>query len=378
MSPVLKNHHNFSPYIMEDWSEFYKHRRQLPVHDSEITNGPQLSIMTYNLFTQCAKRRFRNSNGHTLEHCRYTILAHEIATYSSDIVCLQEVSRVRLSPLELCLQKLGYEMTYSRHSTANTMAICYKKDLFTKVTSEVQYYSDAIEHGCVEHNCALLLSLKFTEEFLQGHSVPSKKGLIIVNTHLPCQDYSWERKSHRTAVLLKFIKKFEQKCFTDDGLTNCYRFVAGDFNVTARDPAYLALVSKPVKISPYFQKESPGLLQMADLHNNIDLRAISLYSVGYDHVDSTNSGIDNERNEPAFSFWGPNWQGLLDYIFIVCDWCGDDRTKVDTLEEFTQASNVKLLALLRMPRKNEMDGSLPQVGMYPSDHLCMMADVELI
>lgn len=118
--------------------------------------------------------------------------------------------------------------------------------------------------------------------------------------------------------------------------------------------------------------------QIRDLHNRLATRAISLYSVGYKQVHPENAGVDNDRNEPFFSNWAHAWRGLLDYIFVLSDWNGEDYSqRVDTVAEVEQQQGVRLLALLQMPEREQMGEGQPRIGEYPSDHLCMMAEVEL-
>ena len=123
--------------------------------------------------------------------------------------------------------------------------------------------------------------------------------------------------------------------------------------------------------------------QMEDVHNSLEMRAISLYSMGYKSVHSENAGLDNERGEPTFSNWAHTWRGLLDYIFVVSSWDKDteDFTQnVDSLEDLELKQSVRLLELLRLPLPEEMGpepSGQPRVGQYPSDHLCLMAKVEL-
>lgn len=120
---------------------------------------------------------------------------------------------------------------------------------------------------------------------------------------------------------------------------------------------------------------------MESLHNSLDMRAISLYSIGYKRVDPGNSGLDNERNEPMFSNWAHTWRGLLDYIFIVTSWdTTSDKTKIDSVEEVSQTHRIKLKSLLKLPHPQEMGpepSGQPRLGQYPSDHLVIMAQVEL-
>lgn len=133
-------------------------------------------------------------------------------------------------------------------------------------------------------------------------------------------------------------------------------------------------------------KFSPDVLDkinnLEKLHNDLDVRAVSLYSVGYKYVHPDNAGRDNERKEPFFSNWAHTWRGLLDYIFVVTDWDKQKSyaEKIDTLTELEKENDIKLLELLRMPEPEEMGpepSGQPRTGQYPSDHLCMMAKIAL-
>ncbi|ODV63086.1 RNA exonuclease ASCRUDRAFT_79656 [Ascoidea rubescens DSM 1968] len=120
---------------------------------------------------------------------------------------------------------------------------------------------------------------------------------------------------------------------------------------------------------------------MLSLHNSLPVRAISLYSVAYKNVHPENSGIDNNKNEPFFSNWAHSWRGLLDYIFLIKDWdLNSNKQNVDTLKDFENENEMKIVNLLRMPEFSEMGkepSGQPREGQYPSDHLCMIAEVEL-
>lgn len=122
--------------------------------------------------------------------------------------------------------------------------------------------------------------------------------------------------------------------------------------------------------------------ELRDLHNSVPTRAISLYSVGYKKVHPENSGIDNIKDEPLFSNWAHSWRGLLDYIFVLTDWnLQDDFSKVDSIADLETNQCVKLTKLLRLPSAEEMGpepSGQPRMGQYPSDHLCIMAEVVLL
>lgn len=114
---------------------------------------------------------------------------------------------------------------------------------------------------------------------------------------------------------------------------------------------------------------------LVNLHNQIPWRAISLYSVGYKQVHPENS---KSRNEPDFSNWAHTWRGLLDYIFVITEWDGLNKQAVDTPEELRANEGVILKGLLRVPPREEMSAEgQPRAGEYPSDHLAMMAVIQL-
>ncbi|CAH6718586.1 RNA exonuclease Ngl2p [[Candida] jaroonii] len=129
-------------------------------------------------------------------------------------------------------------------------------------------------------------------------------------------------------------------------------------------------------------EQSELIAKMQDLHNNLPVRAVSLYSLAYDKVDGENAGKDNARNEPMYSNWAHAWRGLLDYIMVITNWdASSNATKLDTIEEVANRDDIRLLKLLRLPRGEEMGeepSGQPRIGQYPSDHFCLMAEIELL
>lgn len=124
--------------------------------------------------------------------------------------------------------------------------------------------------------------------------------------------------------------------------------------------------------------------QLEQAHNSLDIRAISLYSAGYKLVDPTNAGINNDRGEPSFSNWVGVWNGLLDYLLVLTKWNADTddySNKIDTPEEIVERCDVKLLKLLKMPSPDDMGpqpNGQPRINQFPSDHLCIMAELQLL
>lgn len=127
-------------------------------------------------------------------------------------------------------------------------------------------------------------------------------------------------------------------------------------------------------------KEQGDLIhQLEDAHNGIGLRAISLYSAGYAIVHPENA--TQFRNEPSFSNWVEKWNGMLDYILLIVPWSkDDDYSKNWDSHRSLEKYNIKLTKLLKLPTADEMGpqpNGQPRLNQYPSDHLCIMAEIQL-
>lgn len=167
--------------------------------------------------------------------------------------------------------------------------------------------------------------------------------------------------------------KFSKK---RDGETDAVDEEGGNIEKFSKDQPQTPV---PETFNPTEEQETM-VRNIEALHNTLDMRAISLYSVGYGKVHPENAGSDNSRGEPEISNWAHTWNGLLDYLFHFKKWEFDDKRQVDSLDMFEKENGVKIRALLRMPGKNEMEKfghGQPHTGEYPSDHLTMVADLEL-
>ncbi|KSA01013.1 uncharacterized protein AC631_03200 [Debaryomyces fabryi] len=293
-------------------------------------------------------------------------------------------------------------------------------------------------------NIGLLACLDFTPQILSKYSNISRNGIIIGTTHLFWHPFGTFERTRQTYLILKKFKEFASTMNTLKGNDkDWYSFFAGDFNSQPFDAPYLSISAKPAKYADrartvlgcslsYQYSKNRGVIDndnsnedeedeqeeeeeggniekfgtnqpkdpvpesfeptpeqlklvnsMQDLHNSLDMRAISLYSVGYKLVDPDNSGLDNDRDEPIFSNWAHAWRGLLDYIFVISSW--DDKNesfadKIDTVKDVEQNNGVRITRLLKLPLPKDMGpepSGQPRLGQYPSDHLCLMAEVAL-
>lgn len=258
---------------------------------------------------------------------------------------------------------------------------------------------------------------------------------------------TFERTRQTYLILKKFKEFQSTMNTLKDNNNGWYNFFAGDFNSQPFDAPYLSITAKPVKYSgrapivlgcslSYQYSKNRGIVDreqgneegkeneqeeeeedeeggniekfgknqpkdpvpdtfeptaeqlrlidnMENLHNTLDMRAISLYSVGYKLVDPDNAGLDNDRDEPIFSNWAHAWRGLLDYIFVISSWDAENESftnKVDTIDQVEENNGIKLTKLLKLPLPKDMGpepSGQPRLGQYPSDHLCLMAEVAL-
>lgn len=403
-------------------SQFIK-RKMLNIPGNEKSEGRLgLKIMTYNVLAQALiKRDIFPTNGKALKWTwRSQTLLDEISYYDCDIMCLQEVDGGSFKNFwKPEFGKLGYECKfYQSASKSHGVCIVVRKEYFTfKHQFTIRYDEEVVANSIFARtttdNIGLLTFFEFSPQLLKKYPyLAQKNGIILGTTHLYWHPCGCFERTRQTYLLLQSCHEFTQMLTTllqnDLGF---YRFFAGDMNTEPFDYPYLSITAKPVvyegksmddlKKSIYYldarangerrdddsqficsPEQVDQLRSLQQAHNNLEMRAISLYSVGYDSVHPDNSGVNNKRGEPVFSNWANSWRGLLDYIFIVADWNKKDdfSEHADTIEQVEINHKVKLLGLLRMPTYEEMGAEpsgQPRVGQYPSDHLTMIAKLEL-
>lgn len=387
-----------------------------------------LKIMTYNLLAQALIRRtLFPDNGDILKwQKRSKVLFQELKDYDCDILCLQEVDFVQYKSFwRPELEKLGYHTKYHRGGDKNHgVSIFYKSTLFNLVdTCFIDFDNEKsgnIKPKTVTKNVGLILGLALRKD-------PSK--LIAIGTaHLFWHPFGTYERTRQTFVVLSKSKELEKRIkILHPEITNIWKFFAGDFNSQPYDSPYLSITSKPVRYddrcmrviscSTSFQfsslrnggsgEEEEGgnvekfgenqpkdpvpetfiateeqelmVKEIERLHNELPLRAISLYSVAYREVDPENAGLDNDRNEPFFSNWANKWRGLLDYIFFIREWdVKSDCRAIDSIPVFERDNKVRIEKLLKLPHPKEMGLGQPRENEYPSDHLCLIAEISLL
>lgn len=416
--------------VVDPKLEFIK-RPMLDIPGQQACGGLEIKVMSYNVLAQALIRRklFPTSGGALKWGPRSQVLVAEFAYYDADIVCLQELDFIQYNSFwKSEFRKRGYLSQYYRSDTKNHgIAIFYKDSMFKFKHSLFINYDKVktgdIKPSTITRNVGLMVYLTFTDSVLEKHTNLSCEGLIIGTTHMFWHPFGTAERTRQTYIVLQQMKEFTKTLNLLYGAEKkFYRLFAGDFNSQPFDSPYLSVTAKPIAYtdraknvlgrslahkwvkseedkdeddentkeddSPVpesftFSPEISEKIQaLQNLHNELDMRAISLYSLGYHLVHKENAGIDNERNEPFFSNWAHTWRGLLDYIFVIADWDQKQSfsNNIDSLEQLQKENNIKLLSLLRLPTPEEMGpepSGQPRTGQYPSDHLCIIAKIEL-
>ncbi|CCH41733.1 putative RNA exonuclease NGL3 [Wickerhamomyces ciferrii] len=396
--------------------------------------GVNVKIMTYNVLAQALIRRklFPTSGNAVKWFKRSQVLLSEFKHYNSDILLLQEVDHVQYNSFwKSEFEKLGYNSVFNRFGDKNHgVAIFFRENMFDVTDKMFINYdiekSGEIQPRTITRNVGLILALKFKDRILEQFPETDKKGILVGTTHLFWHPFGTYERTRQTYLILKKFQEFIHRVqVLQRG--SWFRFFGGDFNAQPYDAPYLSITSKPIKYDNRCKKviecstsfqysklregiededEEGGNIEkfgenqpkdpvpesftpteeqaqivrdMEDLHNSLPMRAISLYSVGYKLVHPENSGLDNEKDEPEISNWAHAWRGLLDYIFYIAEWDLESDSQVKSLAEFEELSQVRINSLLRMPPGKEMSKhGQPHEGEYPSDHLCMIADLKLL
>lgn len=412
LSPMAASSTTKDHAIRPHESGLFLQRPMLTVN--EPVGGFRLSIMTYNVLAQCLVRRkdFPTSGDAIRWKTRSNVLREEINHYDPDVICMQEVDFEAWNSFWYpFLFESGYSAVYYRNpNRRHGLAIVHKRALLEDVdTKEIQYDNVVVLEVPISKetgNVALLRRFRPKASSELGTAKPPIS-ITVATTHMYWHPFAPYERTRQCLVLLLELQSFSAA--VPDGDKSSFQFIAGDFNTQPFDAPYNALTQRPVEfhdvalhslaqsiehdwVSPVPEGKDPNpksfeslestqtqinILQMC--FNSIPHRAISLYSVGYKHVHPENAGLDNPVGEPFFSNWAHAWQGLLDYIFVLGGPGNTSESSSTSVDDLQSGLRVRLLELLKLPTKEEM-GELgqPQKGMYPSDHLCIMASLELL
>lgn len=349
--------------------------------------GFRFTIMTYNALAQClVQRKMYPSSGEILKwKVRFRTLQEEITYYDPTILCLQEIDIQNLSLWSTFLNRQGYLFeVYEQLGKNHSVAIAYKLEYFVKVTLSRKEYNDVHLVGVPSiftRNGYLIMTLHFTQESLSRYPYLRKRGLIIGTTHLYWRPLACYERARQCVSLLAGMQKIYKEKDPDYTYSS---FVAGDFNMEPMDAPYSIMANeydksdehvtnglvKCLQASSEYNNVSPasGARNLIVSHKQIGVEAFSLYKTTYQ---------GQPISEPDFTNWTEEYKGTLDYIFFLSHkkfrLPGDVRSRVSVGE------GVKVLRLLQIPRTKEMTVTgLPKIHWSPSDHLSIMAELELM
>lgn len=390
------------------------HRPLVPIGDLPLNSLLSLRIMSYNMLAQSLVRRtlFPTSGTALKWATRSQVLTMELGYYLPHIMCLQEVDQDQFrSYWRKKLHELGYEYVFEcGYGKRHGVLIAYRADMMVCEQRLKIYYDDesvgTLRAQTETGNIGLVVCLRFRDE-IRDRYPDLKKGIVVATTHLFWHPMGTFERARQLNLLVSKTKQFAESM---SGETKShYLFVTGDFNTQPFDFPYLGATSQKPLSRQFEEPEMTLARSLADpdalrsmidepadkdfepspehrqaieqlkySYDSLGYNAISLYSVGYGQVDPGNCGLDNSEGEPFFSNWAHTWRGLLDYIFVLSPTLHQKQNHIQDL--LAEQEGVRLVGLLRLPRKEEMGpepSGQPRTGQYPSDHLCIMAEVEL-
>ncbi|KAG0910936.1 hypothetical protein G6F60_005206 [Rhizopus arrhizus] len=354
-------------------------QRQLKEISTVDTGRDQVRIMSFNILAQSLiKRELFPDSGDILKwKTRRSLIVEEIGLYDADIMSLQEVDNFD-SFFKENLFNLGYETVYCHHpSKKHGCTISYKKDKFNQVKYQtIDYNTDTLcSPSIMTNNIGQILALEYKEN-------PSV-GFVVGNTHMYWRPSCNYERLRQTAIYVKHLLDLKSELSSH---VRWMPLLLGDFNTTPDDPVYSILTEN--KLTPDHLKDLRESLEVTisnrsnddkkegvepedevasvpiDPHSIIGVEElVSLFQLCKDpwkSIYSHTKEIQKEYGlfgEPSFTNYTAVFKGTLDYLFIQ--------------------RNMSVKRILMLPSEEDLKPSLPNRN-FGSDHLCLVADVELL
>lgn len=326
--------------------------------------GRKYKIMTYNMLAQALIQRklFPLSGASLRWKPRSQVLLLEIQHYDCDVICLQEVDYVQYMKFwKPSFLRLGCLTEFYRYGDkTHGLVVGYKKLVFKAVDVKHCFAYDEIltekVASCGTTNVGMLVKL----EHVDGG------GIVVGTTHLYWRPEGTFDRARQTYVILNQVETFCR----ENQLAGWPVFFAGDFNTMPQHSPYLLMTkgSKTAESETVLEdslkarETAEGTVEALEkLFNDSSWKAVSLYGLEYEKVDGANCKFQ----EPAYTNWAHTWRGCLDYVFYI--------TNSDL-----KPLKIKVNKLLKVPSEEEFGPlGLPQPGKYPSDHVCLVVEVEI-
>jgi len=315
----------------------------------KTTSGVKFSVLSYNILANIYTYIFwmRVSNKHLTFKHRSNIIVAELEKLSSDIICLQEVDNYGKFYKEK-LEDLGYELMYApRDSFAGDYCVLgAKKDVFSITDSRVIHFNEG--HEFEKHpefskgNVAILAKLKHK---------PSGRDINVICAHL-YWSFNYEHVRYlQAAQLIKHTNEY----FKENDIV----VLAGDLNALPSSNTLKYLLKG---LPPDFQNHETKSLQTFDKIQQIYETVAHMprkIELGSAYKYYGKSLEDSSRSHPDYTNYTSDFKGTIDYILY-------------------SKSTLIPRRLLKLPQNGDItEKSLPN-GQYPSDHLPIMSEFEII
>lgn len=295
--------------------------REWKTVDTELNPKNAVSIMSYN--TLCDSYATAQMYGYTPSwaldwNYRSKLLLEEALSRETDIICLQEVSTAALEEIWVpVLKARGYSVLFYAKTRARTMAKATEARL---VDGCATFYKsnkfELIEKFPIEYNSKALLrdDLKKSTDIFNRvmtrdniaivgsfEHKPSKRHILIANTHLHWDPALKDVKLVQTALLLEeteAIARRYAKKYENGDLKRVPVLIAGDFNSTANSGV----------VQLFNQSSVPAT------HIDMDGHSYGNFTEkGIEHNLSLKSAYSDELQLP-FTNFTPSFVEVIDYL----------------------------------------------------------------
>lgn len=397
-----------------DPSDDFQKRPMVSIPGANPGDGLKLTIMTYNVLAQALvnRKQFPESGQILRWGLRFKVIKEEITHYQPTVMCLQEVDAAKIAEWNAFLLTLKYtSYVFRQVAKKHCLIIALKSDILRGIDQmNGEYDSVPSQHAFRNYtnNSYMLLKCHFTTEVTSKFPYLLDRGVIIGNTHLYWHPLGCFDRARQANILLNAIGEWTRK----SEATSTFKyssFIAGDFNSEPFDAPYQLMTDKKLirdealtlKLRNSYENHTMlgncdntrssssitseatfAVSNLTDCRFSLPYNVESLYSLAY-HLVCTDG--TNVCNEPQFSNWTPQFRGTLDYIFVLSrrssPMISSNENRLDDHLNFSdfELNGMKLLKLLLLPTRQQMKvPGLPRAGWGPSDHLPIMAELELL